>query len=740
MFAAGSGGRSLLSRSPSFRPDTLGHSALHLIGNLCFAIFVLAVLVFTILAATYQPDDPLLHPSSSRLTSFLSSSSNATFRSDLDSAARTGEDFLQPNSTSDPSSEPAVPTVADVAEHDSSSSGAATTRSADECSGAIDCLDPEVYNLIMRVAIEHFHDLHFYRFGKPVPVPDSDSTCDLAWRFRPKDAKRASFYKDYRRFVLSRSDNCTISVSQIGDYHSGVLARRKRKKQGPSPSADSAASQIPTNEAPKEEKLSVPEVGEAVNDTLPDEEGQDFRFYFDFEHLRESASVLDQQQFWTDWSQWQKKDGLGLYLVEDFRVTPMKLTDVKDTLIMRKFGNVEPDNYWYRVCEGETESVIQRPWHLLWKSPRLMDIVSAIASRMNWDFDSVHIVRGEKAKNTQLWPNLAADTSPDALLSTLGEKIDNGRHLYIATNEPDTAFFDPLKDKYTIHFLDDFKDLWDPNSEWYMETMKLNNGVAVEFDGYMRVEVDTEVFLRGKKQIETFNDLTKDCKDEAQATSFTFSNQCNYTVWAGTLSGAGTPELSQTGFKLLPGYSTTLSAPPGWSGRFWGRTFCSTDSTGKFSCATADCATGTIPCSGSGGIPPATLAEITLGINGEQDYYDISLVDGFNLPISLFPVDGHGNCKPASCGRDVNRVCPSGMRVTGESDGAVIACKSACDAFGDAKYCCTGVYASPSSCKPTYYSRLFKAACPAAYSYAFDDPSSTFTCTAATAYFLTFCP
>lgn len=244
-----------------------------------------------------------------------------------------------------------------------------------------------------------------------------------------------------------------------------------------------------------------------------DEEGKDFRFYFDFEHLRDSASVLDQREFWTDWGKWQKRDGLSMYLVEDFRVVPMKLRQMNDALIMRKFGDVEPDNYWYRVCEGETESVIQRPWHLIWKSRRLMEIVTGIASRMNWDFDSVHIVRGEKAKNTEMWPNLASDTSPEALLSTLRDKIDDGRHLYVATNEPDTSFFDPLKDKYTTHFLDDFKDLWDENSEWYNETMQLNNNVAVEFDGYMRAEVDTEVFLRGKKQLETFNDLTNDCKD-----------------------------------------------------------------------------------------------------------------------------------------------------------------------------------------------------------------------------------
>jgi len=70
-----------------------------------------------------------------------------------------------------------------------------------------------------------------------------------------------------------------------------------------------------------------------------------------------------------------------------------------------------------------------------------------------------------------------------------------------------------LKDKYTVHFIDDFKDLWKVKSDWYVETRELNNGIPVEFDGYMKAEVKTEVFLRAKKQLETFNDLTKDCKD-----------------------------------------------------------------------------------------------------------------------------------------------------------------------------------------------------------------------------------
>lgn len=421
----------------------------------------------------------------------------------------------------------------------------------------------------MRAAIEYFKDIHFYRFGKPVRGTNHTS-CHMAWRFRPKDGKTAAFYKDYRSFVISRSENCTLSVVRIGDYHSGGNARKRKRNAKP-------GFEKTPQKVDKQGTDSLPVVGDTVNDALPvvesegsfdhgryliysgggdrcksmdhylwsfmcalgeaqylnrtlvmdlsvclssiytssgqDEEGKDFRFYFDFEHLKESASVLDQGQFWFDWNKWQQKNGLTLNLVEDIRVTPMKLAGVKDTLIMRKFGSVEPDNYWYRVCEGETESVIQRPWHLIWKSRRLMDIVSAIASRMNWDFDSVHVVRGEKARNRELWPNLADDTSPDALISSLQDKIEDGRNLYIATDEPDTSFFDPLKDKYSTHFLDEYKELWDETSDWYSETTKLNKGVPVEFDGYMRASVDTEVFLRGKKQVETFNDLTKDCKD-----------------------------------------------------------------------------------------------------------------------------------------------------------------------------------------------------------------------------------
>ncbi|XP_022775421.1 thaumatin-like protein 1b [Durio zibethinus] len=224
----------------------------------------------------------------------------------------------------------------------------------------------------------------------------------------------------------------------------------------------------------------------------------------------------------------------------------------------------------------------------------------------------------------------------------------------------------------------------------------------------------------------------------AQSSMFTIVNKCSNTVWPGVLSGAGTPQISPSGFILQPGESTSISFPRSWSGRLWGRTLCTEDSSGKFYCLTGDCGSSTPECSGAGAIPPATLAEFTLNGVGGLDFYDVSLVDGYNLPMMVSAHGGTGgNCSSAGCAADLNGDCPLELKVVNGSEG--VACKSACNAFGDPQYCCIGAYATPNTCKPSSYSQFFKAACPTAYSYAYDDGTSTFTCAGAD-YIITFCP
>lgn len=88
--------------------------------------------------------------------------------------------------------------------------------------------------------------------------------------------------------------------------------------------------------------------------------------------------------------------------------------------------------------------------------------------------------------------------------------------------------------------------------------------------------------------------------------------------------------------------------------------------------------------------------------------------------------------------------CPKELQVVGgdgdgEGEGNVVACKSACEAFGLDQYCCAGEFANPTTCRPSFYSSIFKRACPRAYSYAYDDGTSTFTCKADD-YAIIFCP
>ncbi|KAI8032083.1 Thaumatin-like protein 1 [Camellia lanceoleosa] len=212
--------------------------------------------------------------------------------------------------------------------------------------------------------------------------------------------------------------------------------------------------------------------------------------------------------------------------------------------------------------------------------------------------------------------------------------------------------------------------------------------------------------------------------------TFTFVNKCDFTVWPGIL---GTPSLDTTGFELTKGGSRSFQAPPGWSGRFWGRSGCHFNQSGHGSCSTADCNSGQVECHGAAATPPATLAEFTLG-SGTQDFYDVSLVDGFNLPMIVDSNGGSGPCRSTGCAADLIRQCPNELRV-GNGD----ACKSACGAFGSPQYCCYGAYSSPSTCPPSMYSQMFKSACPKSYSYAYDDATSTFTCSGAD-YTVTFCP
>ncbi|EFH45050.1 hypothetical protein ARALYDRAFT_494154 [Arabidopsis lyrata subsp. lyrata] len=181
--------------------------------------------------------------------------------------------------------------------------------------------------------------------------------------------------------------------------------------------------------------------------------------------------------------------------------------------------------------------------------------------------------------------------------------------------------------------------------------------------------------------------------------NFTIENKCAYTVWPGFLTMTTAVSLPTTGFSLKKGETRVINVPSSWSGRLWGRSLCSTSSTGNFSCATGDCGSGKIECSGGAAAPPTTLIDFTLDGSKGQDFYDVSVVDGFRERPDMQQRWLRGQ---------LNKTCPSELKVMGSSDKEhPIACMNACEKFRLPEFCCYGEYGTPEKCQPTLYSKNF---------------------------------
>nr|XP_043627902.1 uncharacterized protein LOC122599449 [Erigeron canadensis] len=544
--------------------DPIGQNTIKLISNVGFSVFVFSVLIITIIAATYQPPDPW--ESSRALSRVFTEVQNATFQMD-NSVVKTGEDIGMVAVS--PAASPAAAPVAQTDPLIEKSGEKVMNLSMDtggcDDTSYVNCSEPGVLRAIKKFNGKRFKSIVFLEYQTPVNGSNTNE-CDVTWRFRNKKEKSWRKYRDFRRFRIGCGENCTYIVVGAKGWHSGINAKRPRSQLNATRKGNKSKVSPSFNDDQINDTIAVIGSGSAfrngkylyysrggdycknmnhyiwsllcalgeaqyLNRTFvmdlsiclaskhslsnKDEEGKDFRFYFDFEHLKETASIVEESEFLKDWKKWEKshKKKIPVRKVVDYKITPMQLMKDKSTIIWRQFNKPEPENYWYRVCESQSANYIKRPWGSLWKSKRLMNIVSEISGQMDWDFDAVHVIRGEKAQNKAMWPHLNEDTSPESLVAKLQGVVQPWRNLYIATNEPYYNYFDRLRSHYKVHLLDDYKELWGNKSEWYNETTVLNGGRPIPFDGYMRAEVDTEVLYRAKTRVETFNNLTKDCKD-----------------------------------------------------------------------------------------------------------------------------------------------------------------------------------------------------------------------------------
>ncbi|GAA6056884.1 hypothetical protein NBRC10513_006521 [Rhodotorula toruloides] len=232
--------------------------------------------------------------------------------------------------------------------------------------------------------------------------------------------------------------------------------------------------------------------------------------------------------------------------------------------------------------------------------------------------------------------------------------------------------------------------------------------------------------------------------------TFTVKNNCKYTIWPALFTSGGTAPSQATGWEAKKGTKVAFKVAEDWNGRIWARTGCKFDgSTLPSTCVTGGC-NGGLECArvGGTGVPPATLGEWNLASPGE-DWYDVSAVDGTNVPMSI---TNDGGCAQPSCKKDINKVCPTELSVYDSSHSTVLGCLTSCQSRAltpvpsNSANCCSGAFDTPAKCpkENVQYYEVFKSNCPDAYAYAYDESSGSalWTCPKAKKanYTLTFCP
>ncbi|OCH86745.1 thaumatin-like protein [Obba rivulosa] len=239
----------------------------------------------------------------------------------------------------------------------------------------------------------------------------------------------------------------------------------------------------------------------------------------------------------------------------------------------------------------------------------------------------------------------------------------------------------------------------------------------------------------------------------AEARTFNVFNACPFTIWPAIFTdltaGTAVPDFP-TGWQADSMTSVSFIVPDNWTaGRIWGRRDCNFTVTSGPTCLTGWC-NGGLECdphTGTG-VPPASVAEWTLQGDMSQDFYDVSLVDGYDLPMMI---TNDAGCPSAGCAIDLGPICPSPIQGPFDSTGFPVGCSSACSANLDgdptnSANCCSGSFDTAATCPSSgveFYS-FFKGNCPNTYAYAFDESSGTalWTCSSSlnADYTLTFCP
>jgi len=177
----------------------------------------------------------------------------------------------------------------------------------------------------------------------------------------------------------------------------------------------------------------------------------------------------------------------------DEKTPPQQLRRKSTPLIIREFTN--PDGIFSAPMKSEpaVEKIACKIRSLITPGQSVRCQAEEIIRALREDFDTVHVRRGdllEQAKR-EWWrfPGYEQRTSPRGIRKRISQWVQQGRTLYVMTDEREPSFFDPLKTWYKVYTFRDFQAL---------EALYLT-------DNYLLYEIEKYIASKARIQVEMFS-------------------------------------------------------------------------------------------------------------------------------------------------------------------------------------------------------------------------------------------
>jgi hypothetical protein len=197
---------------------------------------------------------------------------------------------------------------------------------------------------------------------------------------------------------------------------------------------------------------------------------------------------------------------------------PRTLLNEQAQLIVREFSG----HHAFELLGSikNSRELLKKLDSLLKPSLAVMELAYRIRTRLG-DYDCIHVRRTDKLTELR-YPDLDRKTRPDHIRKRISGWIEEGRKLYIMSDEKDDLFFKPLSSFYRVQTIFDFPELL---------------AIRTSGDNYFAFEVEKLLFNWARVRVGTF----KNSWDRSEFSLVDYSTRGKITLariisWAKSIS------------------------------------------------------------------------------------------------------------------------------------------------------------------------------------------------------------